>query len=75
MKPEPPAPTLDGIFEVLERYHQRATFGGVAKLLGRDPQSLFQGYTRTPRASWVVNKSTGVPTGTKKEDYPPELLE
>ncbi len=28
-----------------------------------------------PRTSWVVSKSTGLPTGTKPEDYPPDLLQ
>jgi len=60
---------------VLERHHQRATFGAVGGILERDPSSLFKGYVRTPRTAWVVNKGTGLPTGTKEADYPPGLLE
>jgi hypothetical protein len=67
--------TLDGILEVLERHRQRATFGAVAAILDRDTRSLFSGYTRTPRTAWVVNKGTGLPTGTKADGYPPGLLE
>ncbi len=35
--------TLDEILDVLERHHQRATFGAVAEILGREPKSLFNG--------------------------------
>lgn len=71
----PRVQTLDGILDSLERNHQRATFGAVAEFLGREPRSLFNGYPRTPRTSWVVSKSTGLPTGTKESDYPPALFE
>ena len=67
--------TLDEILEVLERHHQRATFGAVSGILDVETESLFNGYTRTQRTSWVVNKNTGLPTGTKPEDYPPGLLQ
>jgi hypothetical protein len=67
--------TLDEILAVLEGHHQRATFGAVAGLLGRESKSLFDGYERKPRTAWVVSKSTGLPTGTKKESYPSALLE
>jgi len=67
--------TLDEILDVLERHHQRATFGAVAGTLGRDPRSLFNGYVRSPKTAWVVNKTTRLPTGTKEGDYPPGLLE
>src|SRR4051794_13058699 len=59
-------PDLDDILERLERHHQRATFGAVAGLLGREPLTLFDGYPRTPRTSWVVSKSTGLPTGQQQ---------
>lgn len=79
---EPPQPkrgpdplTLESVLDVLERHHQRATFGAVAGVLGREPRSLFDGYARTPRTAWVVSKSTGLPTGTRKADYPAGLLD
>jgi hypothetical protein len=67
--------TLDEILDLLELHRQRVSFGAVAGVLGRDPQSLFKGYVRSPRTAWVVNKSTGLPTGTKPADYPPGLFE
>ena len=86
--PQPPQPippaqknapkvlTLDGILDVLERHHQRATYGAVAGILGLDdPTSLFKDYVRSPRTAWVVNKATGLPTGTKESEYPAGLLE
>ena len=74
-KKSPPTLTLDEILEVLERHHQRATFGAVAAILGCEPRSLFNGYVRSPKTAWVVSKATGLPTGTNKADYPPRLLE
>ncbi len=74
-KTAPEAITLDEVLDVLERHHQRATFGAVGGILERDPRSLFNGYVRSPKTSWVVSKSTGLPTGTKDLDYPPGLLE
>jgi hypothetical protein len=74
-KRSPQRLTLDEILVVLERHHQRATFGAVASILETDPRSLFVGYSRTPRTAWIVNKGTGLPTGTKERDYPPGLLQ
>jgi hypothetical protein len=54
--------TLDSIVDRLDRHRQRATYGAVAGLLGRDPYTLFDGYPFTPRNSWVVAKATGLPT-------------
>jgi hypothetical protein len=68
-------PTLDEILSVLERHHQRATYDAVADFLGRERQSLFNGYARSARTSWVVSKATGLPTGTKEVDYPLGLRE
>ncbi len=70
-----PVLTLDGILDALERHHQRATFGAVAAILGRDQRSLFKGYVRTPKTGWVVNKATGRPTGSNPEEIPDGLLE
>ncbi len=50
-KNAPQMPTLDEILDVLERHHQRATFGAVGGVLGRDPRSLFNGYVRTPKTA------------------------
>jgi hypothetical protein len=61
--------TLDEILDVLERTHQRATYGAVAALLGRPPRTLMQGRERDARHSWVVSRATGEPTG-----YEPDLV-
>ena len=68
------SPDLDSILACLERYRQRATFGAVAGLLGREPLTLFDGYPRTPRTSWVVSKSTGKPTGQDGSALHPDLF-
>ncbi len=75
VKSDPKTLTLDDILDALGRQHQRATFGAVAGVLGSDPQSLFKGYVRSPKTAWVVNKQTGLPTGTKESEYPPGLLQ
>jgi hypothetical protein len=67
--------TLDGVLDILGRHRQRATFGAVAGILGREPRSLFNGYARTPKTAWVVNKTTGLPTGTNESDFPDGLLQ
>jgi len=68
------SPDLDSILARLERYRQRVTFGAVAGLLGREPLTLFDGYPRTPRTSWVVSKSTGKPTGQDGTALHPDLF-
>jgi hypothetical protein len=72
--PFAPSRDLDGILACLERHRQRATFGAVAGLLGREPLTLFDGYPRTARTSWVVSKSTGEPTGQDASALHPDLF-
>jgi hypothetical protein len=43
--------SLDDIVDRLDKYRQRATYGAVGGLLGRDPFTLFNGYPFTPRNS------------------------
>ncbi len=64
---------LDEILERLEHYRQRATFGAVAGFLGCQPYTLFDGYPRNRRTSWVVNKDSGEPTGFNKSAMHPDL--
>ena len=66
--------TLDQILDILQHHRQRATFGAVAGVLGREPQNLFKGRPRTPRTAWVVSKDTGQPTGHKESELPPDLF-
>ena len=67
-------PDLDDILARLELHRQRATFGAVAGLLGREPLGLLEGYTRTQRTSWLVNKTTGKPTGQDNATIHPGLF-
>jgi hypothetical protein len=54
--------SLDSILELLQRHHQRATYGAVAALVGRTPQNVMQGCPRNRLHSWVVNQKTRLPT-------------
>ncbi len=66
--------SLDGIVERLERYRQRATYGAVAGLLGRQPLTLFNGYPFSPRNSWVVASGNGRPTNYQPSQLHPDLF-
>jgi hypothetical protein len=65
--------SLDDILDRLDQNKQRATYGAVAGLLGRDPFTLFDGYPFTPRNSWVVAKRNGLPTNYPANQVHPEL--
>jgi len=66
-------PTLDFVLDTLEQGRQRATYGAVARLLGKTPRTLMRGRERGPRHSWVVNRSNGLPTGYDEGLQHPEL--
>jgi len=65
---------LDEIIARLEQGRQRATYGAVAKLLGRHYRNLMKDKGCSHRNSWVVNKQTQLPTGYGDSDLHPELL-
>jgi hypothetical protein len=52
--------SLDAIVALLQKYHQRATYGAVAEPIGRAPRSLMQGRRRSWLNSWVVNQDSGL---------------
>jgi hypothetical protein len=54
--------TLKSIVQLLDEYHQRATYGAVGALLGKAPRSVMQGLPRDWKHSWVVNQSDGEPS-------------
>jgi hypothetical protein len=64
---------LDGIIDVLDKYHQRATYGAVAGVLERPARFLMQGMPRNPRNSWVVAADSLLPTGYSAEEMHPSL--
>jgi hypothetical protein len=53
----------DRVLTALNKHRQRATYGAVGDLVGLPALSLMQGLTKGPQYSWVVSKSTGMPTG------------
>lgn len=65
--------TLDEILDALDQARQRATYGAVASLLNISPRMLMSGRERDQRHSWVVNRTTGQPTGYDAELLHPEL--
>ncbi len=65
---------IDKILEYLNHVKTRCTYGAVAKVLGTNSQSVgkYLGEKR-PEASWVVNATTGEPTGYLETEKHPEL--
>ena len=66
--------TLDAVVDLLDRHHQRATYGAVAAVVDRPPRYLMGGRPRDTRHSWIVNRETGLPTGYGSDDMHPHLL-
>lgn len=67
--------TLDHIAEQLARFHQRATYGSVAAVLGQAPRSLMHGRQRAPEYSWIVSAQNHHPTGYADDEKHPSLEE
>jgi len=66
--------TIDDILEALNKHQIRATYSAVAALLGVHQRRVSQLLgNRRPFASWVVAKSTGMPTGYLKANLHKEL--
>ncbi len=65
---------IETILEYLNAVPVRATYGAVADVLGVRPQVVPRLLgTRRPEASWIVNGSTGEPTGYSPEQVDPRL--
>jgi len=54
---------LESVVDLLDQFHQRATYGAVGGVVDRPPAFLMGGYPRQPRYSWIVNAETHLPTG------------
>ena len=67
--------SVDQILDTLNAKKVRATYSVVASLLGTHPKSVAGQYlgNRRPYASWVVSKSTGMPTDYLPENCHPDL--
>ncbi len=65
--------TIDSILNLLDSFHQRATYGAVASLVNASPRSLMSGRARNPESSWIVSRKDGQPTGYAPEQKHPDL--
>ena len=66
--------TIETILDYLNAVPVRATFGAVGEVLGVRPQAVSRLLgARRPEASWIVNGSTGEPTGYTAEQVDPRL--
>ena len=74
--------TLDDVVAALNDRRQRATYGAVAKVVGRPVRGLMRGRTDPISDSWVVAATTsrqsgsrrGRPTGFTDADMHPDCL-
>jgi hypothetical protein len=66
---------LDRVLDLLDLFHQRATYTAVAGVVHGNPRTLMQSRPRDPRHSWVVVKKTGQPTGFTAAQKHPALAE
>jgi hypothetical protein len=67
--------SLEEILDALDRFHQRATYGAVGGLLDRNPQNVMSRSPRDARHSWVVNQETRMPSGYRKTEIHPDIIE
>ena len=66
--------TLDTILDYLNAVPVRATYGAVGDVLGVRPQVVPRLLgARRPEASWIVNGTTGEPTGYTPDQVDPRL--
>ena len=66
--------TIETILEYLNGVPVRATYGAVGEVLGVRPQVVPRLLgARRPEASWVVNGTTGEPTGYAPDELDPRL--
>jgi len=66
--------TLDQILDLLDRFHQRATYEAVAELIDKPPHYLRNGRPRDPRNSWIVDQDTWLPTGYFKDQVHRDII-
>jgi hypothetical protein len=64
---------LEDVVSFLDQRQIRATYGAVAKVVGRPATFLLNGIPRAPRYSWIVNQKTLLPTGYTDEQCHPAL--
>jgi hypothetical protein len=64
---------LDEIVEKLESHEQPATYGAVGGVVGVHHKVVMSGRPRNHRNSWVINKTTRVPTNYEPHEIHPAL--
>lgn len=65
--------SIDSILDQLDRFHQRATYGAVALVVGSSARSLMSGRTRDAKSSWIVSQKDGLPTGYAADQVHSEI--
>ena len=58
--------TLNDIVRLLNKHHQRATYGAVAGVLGVSARGIMNGRTPCDQDSWIVAKTTSRKTGSRR---------
>src|SRR5260370_34532447 len=58
--------TLNDIVRLLNKHHQRSTYGAVAGVLGVSARGVMSGRTPCHQDSWVVAKTTSRRTGSRR---------
>ncbi|MDO8501460.1 MAG: hypothetical protein Q7S20_06430 [Gemmatimonadaceae bacterium] len=65
--------SFDSVLELLDQFHQRATYGAVAGVVDTSPRSLMTGRPRDQKHSWIVSRQNGQPTGYPSDQIHPEI--
>ena len=65
--------TREEIIERLAKHRQRATYGALAGMVGRQAIGVMNGLPKDKKNSWIVAKKNGLPTGFNDEDIDPHL--
>jgi len=66
---------VEWIATLLDKHHQRATYGAVAKYLSQPHRSLMTEFPKQPLFSWIVSAETGEPTNYPARAIHPDLHE
>ena len=65
--------TREEVIARLAKHRQRATYGALAGLTGVTAIGIMIGLPKDKQNSWVVAKTSGLPTGYRTEEIDPRL--
>jgi len=68
-------PTIDEVLAVLNQFHQRATYGALARVVGGVPRFVMARRPRNHLNSWIVRNDNGLPSNYAPAQMHPQLLE